>query len=52
MTVEARNDVIDSWPEQGVEEQLVEELDDILMPLMSDLDGLLARYLREHGIAT
>lgn len=49
--IEARNAVIDSWPDGDIE-SLLEEVDDELMPLMSSLEEKLSTFLERNGLAT
>jgi hypothetical protein len=51
----ARNEVINSWPDEegeGSRDELLGEVDDTLMRLMKDLEVRLAVYLRRCGLAT
>jgi hypothetical protein len=52
-TVDERNAVIDSWDElgDGIDE-LLEEVDDLLMPMMPNLEVKLDGFLRSVGLAT
>jgi hypothetical protein len=50
-----RNKVIDSWSEDEKNdstERLLEEVDDILMPLMADVENRLGEFLARSGLAT
>ena len=49
--IEQRNDVIDSWSDDGYEDELIQEIDDILMPLMPELEQRLAHFLSARGIS-
>ena len=52
-TGDARNDVINSWSDDdpGIDATL-EEIDERLMPMMSDLETRLTNFLRDAGVAT
>jgi len=47
--LDARNEVIDSWSDDV--EDLLAEVDNILMPLMSDVDQKLRSFLERSGLA-
>ncbi len=52
--IDARNDVITSWgdsPQEGTIGALLEDVDNRLMPMMSDLESRLGRFLQQHGMA-
>jgi hypothetical protein len=49
--IDARNAIIDSWPD-GEHDSLLEEVDDELMPLMSSLEEKLTTYRERNGLAT
>ena len=51
VTVEARNQVIESWPDDGTEDAMLTEIDDTLMPLMGELEASLAAFLDAAGLA-
>ncbi len=49
----ARNDVIESWPDNDSElERLLQDVDDKLEPLLDGLENKLTRFLRVQGVAT
>ena len=50
---EARNEVINSWydgEEESTIDVLLDEVDDVLMPLMADLEKRLKEYLKENRL--
>jgi hypothetical protein len=47
--IEARNDIIDNWPEDVERDKRLDEIDAKLMPLMSELDTVLDRFLSDNG---
>jgi hypothetical protein len=47
--LEARNEVIDSWSDEV--EELLAEIDEILIPSMSEVDQQLAKFLERSGLA-
>jgi hypothetical protein len=48
-TVAKRNEVIDSWPDDEAYDQLLEQIDDELMPMMSELESKLDAFLVQAG---
>lgn len=52
-TVDARNEVINSWSDDDCEiDETLDEIDECLMPMMSDLEARLTNLLRDAGVAT
>ena len=53
-TMDARNEVINSWPNHGKEAQRIEavwdDLDDKMMPLMEDLDEVLDAFIERESL--
>lgn len=52
---DARNEIIDSWPDDDAGsdiDSLLEEVDDRLMPMMAGLEESLAAFLHRRGLAT
>lgn len=49
--IDARNVVINAWPE-GEFDSLLEEVDDELLPLMPTLEETLSSFLERNGLAT
>ena len=51
-----RNRIIDSWPDEGVDrdriDDLLQDADAVLMPLMADLEAKLASFLEASELAT
>jgi hypothetical protein len=47
LTLEKRNAVIDSWPNDGVRDRILEEVDKQVMPLMHELDDKLKAFLAQ-----
>jgi len=50
LTLGKRNAVIDSWPEDGVRDRILEEVDEQVMPLMQELEDKLRAFLTEGGL--
>jgi len=54
-TLKGRNEIIDSWPEEVGEseiDELLEHVDNTLVPLMAELEAQLSAYLQRSGLAT
>lgn len=52
-TVEERNEVIDSWDQEDPQiDDLLEEVDSQLMPMMTDLETRLERFIRKAGLTS
>jgi hypothetical protein len=49
ISIEKRNEIINSWPDYGREDVIGETIDEILMPLMKPLDRKLEQYLLKQG---
>ena len=50
-TVVARNDVIDAWPDDEGRDQLLERIDEELMPMMPELEDQLRTFLIRVGLS-
>ncbi len=48
-SLEERNVIINSWSDEGQENEVAEEADEVLMPLMAGLDKQLDEYLLRQG---
>lgn len=54
-TLEARNVIINSWPKEGdvnTIDQLLDEVDERLMPMMASLEENLSAFVRRSGLVT
>jgi hypothetical protein len=49
-SIEERNQIISSWPDGGPHEDVLDEVDDVLMPLMPDLEAKLDAFLHGAGL--
>jgi len=49
-TVVARNEVIDAWRDDVGRDQLLEQIDEELMPMMSELEDQLRTFLIRVGL--
>jgi hypothetical protein len=47
LTLEKRNAVIDSWPDDGVRDRILEEVDGQVLPLMHELEDKLEAFLAQ-----
>jgi hypothetical protein len=47
LTLEKRNAVIDSWPNDGVRNRILEEVDEQVVPLMHELEDTLEAFLAQ-----
>ena len=47
--IERRNEIINSWSDNGRQDHVVQEADDVLMPLMGPLEQQLSQYLLRQG---
>lgn len=50
--IDARNEVIDSWPDDGSVDEILDQLDSQASPGAGPLEERLVSYIVEHGLGT
>jgi len=50
LNIERRNAAIGSWPDDGVRDRILEEVDEQVTPLMNELEGKLEAFLARTGL--
>jgi len=51
-TVVTRNEIMDAWPDDEDQAQLLEQIDEELMPMMSELEDQLRTFLVRAGLSS
>jgi len=49
-SIDERNSIISAWPDAGPHDDLVAQVDEVVMPLMSDLEARLSAFLKDAEI--